>query len=480
MENITLFLFIALLICGCKKTSDPNYLPIELNNEAVAPWDAPVYTESEMITFFASTDYSSLTSIYVSTSGNDENGDGSISNPYLSIQLAINNHQEPGTIIRVKQGVYKEHIKISTIGTKPKAYVIFSEDGRGAAILDGENQAQPIVAMTGQHNVIDGLEIKNSTDYGISIFVSNGDEFFEQKNSFAVVRNCIVQTIGRDMIKSGQINFQLIEDCEIFICTNTVQNDNAIDGVGVYHTLCRRNYIHDIVPGFGGYFKSGSHNNIWSNNIFKDIGDPNLVNSIGAAIQFGGAGESGWRDDRPYEYPSAYEQIAYNNLFINCSGGAVTFTSCWNSKVYNNSMFNCGYVSTGLNVTPAKSLFAVKVSPSTILPSKEIEIYNNISYHDPSFETEHFFIDQGTPNTLGQLYHGNNTIYNNQVPFTWGVDDPELNDNKNEFFEYINESLEVDINSPVVNSGFTNNYVLQDYLGIPRPIGIIDRGAYEK
>ena len=67
-----------------------------------------------------------------------------------------------------------------------------------------------------------------------------------------------------------------------------------------------------------------------------------------------------------------------------------------------------------------------------------------------------------------------------QFLFPGGLDNPELNNNKNEFFEYINADLEVDINSPVVNSGFANNYVLSDYLGVLRPIGITDRGAYEK
>lgn len=357
--------------------------------------------------------------------------------------------------------------------------MLYSEDGPGAAILDGEAVNNALIKLVGKYNVVDGFEILNSTGYGIQIGKDKEGDEVTDRDSYSVIRNVKIHDVGRDIIKSGNINFQLVEGCEIYDCTNTVQWDNAIDGVAVYYTLCRRNYIHDISPGFAAYFKSGSHNNIWTENLFKDIGDP-AEDAIGGAIQLGGSGSFSWRDDEWYDYPSGHAQYVYNNIFINCAGAAVTFTNCWSSKVYNNSMLNCGYASIGSEVTPVKALFRIRVTSSSNQASQDLEIFNNVAVNEAGFEIEKYFVDQGVPNTLGKILHGSNTIYNNGVNLDWNFPDGVLNGDVEEFFQYINDSLQVDIGSSVVNTGESNSLVLVDYLGVARPIGIIDRGAYEE
>lgn len=104
MRALIIFSSTFLILFSCRKTPDPDYLPINLGDEKLEPWNAPIYTDVEMHALFPGTDYSSLSSVFVATTGNDESGDGTAANPYLSIEHAMEAHSEPGTIIRVKQG----------------------------------------------------------------------------------------------------------------------------------------------------------------------------------------------------------------------------------------------------------------------------------------------------------------------------------------------------------------------------------------
>ncbi len=206
-----------------------------------------------MESFFTTADYNSLLSIYVSKEGNDESGDGSISNPYLSIGAAIINKASSGVIIRVKSGIYNENFNLSLFASKEYPLVLYSEDGPGNAIIDGENNRTDLIIVNGQNIVIDGFEIKNCNGFGIGIFPRSGVESRVQ-NSYCVIRNNIIHNTGRDAIKSAHINFLLIENNDISEVRHLNQFDDCIDGVAVYHTICRFNYLHDNGPGSGGYF----------------------------------------------------------------------------------------------------------------------------------------------------------------------------------------------------------------------------------
>ncbi len=283
-------IFGTLFIFSCERTPNPNYLPQNLAMPREAPWEATIYSIDEMEQFFTDVDYNSLKSIFVSLDGSDGSGDGSESNPYRTLKYTLKQKALAGSIVRVKAGVYIEDvINIETYASKEKPVVIYSEDGIGKAVIDGNNSTENLFVVSGQHIVIDGFEIKNCTGYGIGIFPKYDPEE-QEKDSYCIVRNNIIHHTGRDAVKSAHVNFLLIENNDISQVQHTQQYDDCIDGVAVYHTICRNNYLHDNGGGTGGYFKGGSANNIWYNNIIENCGDAVDTETNGAGLNIGGWG----------------------------------------------------------------------------------------------------------------------------------------------------------------------------------------------
>lgn len=472
-------ILVVLLFASCEKTPNPNFLPQNLGSDKQAPWETPIYTISEMEQFFTTTNYNNLTSIYVATNGNDETGDGSPSNPYKTLAFTLREKIVLGTIVRVKAGTYAEGvINVTTYATIDKPIVIYSEDGVGAAIIDGNNTTENLFVLTGQHIVVDGFEIKNCSGYGISVFpVYDANQ--QEKDSYCIVRNNIVHHTGRDAVKSAHINFILIEYNDISQVQHSRQYDDCIDGVAVYHTICRFNYLHDNGAGTGGYFKGGSANNIWYNNLIKNCGAAAEYETNGAGLNIGGWGTFSWRDNAWYEYPAGYEQLVFNNVFINCEMAGITIGSSQKSQIYNNSFYNCGY-----NTTYQSSGAIIRVPEPNNISSGDIDIYNNVVYNDVSHPFKQFYKDLAENAPTGTIRHGYNSIFSEGVSVIWNYSDEVAISEEiaNPLFTNPqNNDLTLLVGSPAINSGITLNQIVFDYNMNSRPIGLIyDKGAYEQ
>ena len=468
-----------LLLYACEKTPNPNYLPQNLATDKEAPWETTIYSISEMEQFFTHINYTSLSSIYISTTGNDESGDGSLSNPYQTLKFTLREKATPGTIIRVKAGTYVEEvINVETYATKENPIVIYSEDGVGAAIIDGNNATENLIVLTGQHIVVDGFEIKNCSGYGIGIFPSyDADE--PEKDSYCVVRNNIIHHTGRDAVKSAHINFLLVENNDISQVQHLIQYDDCIDGVAVYHSICRFNYLHDNGPGTGGYFKGGSANNIWYNNLIENCGEAADYETNGAGLNIGGWGRFSWRDNAWYEYPSGYEQLVFNNVFINCEMAGITIGASQKSQIFNNSFYNCGY-----NKTHSGSGAIIRVPEPNNVSSGDIDIFNNVVYNEASHPFVQFYKDLAKDSPTAIIRHGYNTIYSEGASIRWGY--PDLAAASEEIANplFANPSakdLTLMSTSPAIDSGLSLWQVLFDYNMNSRPTGTqYDRGAYEQ
>jgi len=138
------------VICACAPTGDPNYFPMPMHGRK-APWKIRQYEAAELAGFFATTDYGALRSLTVAPDGSDGN-DGSAARPLRTIQKALD-RATAATIIRVKAGIYREHLEIKTLASKEGPLVLFSEDGKAAAKIDGGEQERTIVDIHGQHVV---------------------------------------------------------------------------------------------------------------------------------------------------------------------------------------------------------------------------------------------------------------------------------------------------------------------------------------
>ena len=113
---------------------------------------------------------------YVSPDG-DDGGDGSASNPWRTIQHAVNN-LNPGDILIIKPGEYHEYITIERGGEEGNPITIRGEVS-GEVIIDGIIEGEKsggngiTISPNVSHIVIENLVIRNFGTWGIGVFGSN-------------------------------------------------------------------------------------------------------------------------------------------------------------------------------------------------------------------------------------------------------------------------------------------------------------------
>jgi hypothetical protein len=121
---------------------------------------------------------------YVATTGSDSNP-GTSAQPFRTITYAYS-LAGPGTTIIVEPGTYTDYqsgwgLHLGSSGTAANPIVLQSQV-RGAAIIDGQNASDRNegVYIDGSYNVLDGFEIKNGPDGGITIW-GNGNQIINNE-----------------------------------------------------------------------------------------------------------------------------------------------------------------------------------------------------------------------------------------------------------------------------------------------------------
>ena len=223
---------------------------------------------------------------YVSASGSDATGDGSITNPFATIQKGINTAGVGETVI-VKDGNYPE---ILTIG---KALTLRSEHLHGATLnpaLPTAPQYGKIITITASNVIIDGLNFtqpaNNYGNYGIYTSGVNCNNCTFTNNNMVNIPTGIylgntgVQSDGH-VITNNIFSWESYGACGIWLYNsrNSVIDNNTIShcaGNGIYlrqqgGTYCDHNTISGNTvfgSGNGIYLKDVSSNTI-SNNTFS-------------------------------------------------------------------------------------------------------------------------------------------------------------------------------------------------------------------
>jgi hypothetical protein len=158
--------------------------------------------------------------LYVSTSGNDSNP-GTSSQPFRTIVGAYG-HASAGTTIIVQAGTYTDYnsgwgIHLGKSGSASSPITLKSEVP-GAAVIDGLNASDRNVAVyiDGSYNIVDGFEIKNGPNGGVTIWANNNQ-----------ILNCNIHNNGNPASSSTQGH-------------DGVYSDEATSG-----NIYRANYIHD-------------------------------------------------------------------------------------------------------------------------------------------------------------------------------------------------------------------------------------------
>lgn len=178
---------------------------------------------------------------HVSPAGDDISGDGSLLNPFSSIQYAINSGSA-GDTISVAPGLYPEHINFGG-----NDLVVVSTDGSEQTIIEATQSTLPVVTFSsGESNasVLDGFTIRNSIDApGILC-----------QNASPVIQNCKFV----DCSNSGSGGAVYCVGSNAAISGNIFKNNSAASGgalavsSGSNLTVSRNLFIYNHATQNGG------------------------------------------------------------------------------------------------------------------------------------------------------------------------------------------------------------------------------------
>jgi hypothetical protein len=275
--------------------------------------------------------YSCAHEIHVSTSGSDSNP-GSAAAPLRTISVATPMAQ-PGDCVKVHAGTYAESSTIGFMhdGTADAPIVLWSVDGRGAAIIDAAgNMSGPTVLIHEDYVIVDGFEFRNSpTDTAEQVVHFDG--LLMGKCNGSTLRNCKI-TGGYDHIKVNQAsNGVIVEFNEFYGSFGHL----PISLTGANGLVFRGNYGHDWNTGGDDavQLKGGTHDVLFDANRFENI------TSQAGVIAMGDTCDTTCDID-PDHY-AAVRVKAINNVMVKV-GRAFDLQGCKDCSVLSNTIVDSG------------------------------------------------------------------------------------------------------------------------------------------
>ena len=229
---------------------------------------------------------------FLSPTGNDSSGNGSITNPYQTLGHLLNPEFElvqAGDIITLR-GSTGNNVYNETEVRLRMPLTLRSYEGEWAVIscpIDLEDgvciQFDP--EASGSH--LSRLEVTGGAFYGL-FFQTNWDSRNAQQESGAsniIIEDCKVHDTGRDAIKiTPKSNNITIRRCEIYNTGRIYpagtslddKNAEGIDNVNGSGMLVEDSYIHDIATT-GLYFKGGAADVIVQRNRIERTGEGGIL-----------------------------------------------------------------------------------------------------------------------------------------------------------------------------------------------------------
>ncbi|MGA9421289.1 MAG: right-handed parallel beta-helix repeat-containing protein [Rhodanobacteraceae bacterium] len=284
---------------------------------------------------------------FVSPTGNDDTGDGSLASPFQTINRVFNTSNgvaQAGDTVTVRNPsgnyVYNECLVRLRVPVTLRSY-----PGETAHIYcdpDAPESSATIwidASASGSH--ISGLDISGAAYYGIKMdtdwYLPGGED--GTGASHILLENLKVHDTGRDGIKiTPKSNYVTIRNSEIWN-TGTIyppgtpqedKNADGIDNVNGSNMLVEDCYIHDIATT-GLYFKGGATDALVQRNVIENTG------SGGIRVGFDTSPE--YFD--PVVNPEYYEAIrgtVRNNFIRNTTYAGIALYAAKDAVVANNTV----------------------------------------------------------------------------------------------------------------------------------------------
>ncbi|MDF1497591.1 MAG: Ig-like domain-containing protein [Patescibacteria group bacterium] len=277
--------------------------------------------------------------VYVSTSGNDSNANGSLANPYRTVRTAVDNASAGDTIV-LRGGTY---IEPSEIRIRVPNVTITSYPGEWAIIDRSSDQENAGVYfyVGSDGGSLKCVEVKGGF-YAVSTETMwDWGEANRMGASNIIIENTKLHDSFRDVIKiKPQSDDITIRHNEIYNSSQGQMsgdcNAEGIDNVNGDRTIVAYNHIHNTCST-GVYLKGGATDGIVEHNLIENTGGAGIILGFDTSPEFFDLATN----------PGYYENIrgiARYNLIKNAGWAGVALYASKDAQVYNNTIVDTASV----------------------------------------------------------------------------------------------------------------------------------------
>ena len=285
---------------------------------------------------------------YVSVDGSDDIGDGSGSNPYKTIQRAINASYDGDTIL-VARGFYQENLEISYKDIILTSQHIYSHDSTDIieTIINGDSISRVVNVIFSDNIVINGFTIEDGwifgfNDNGVGISVSNSNATITNN----IIRNNVTTFSPGAGIYCISTNASIKHNV---VCNNTTTDSTGggIAGIGCPSIIIENNYITENTALSGGGIYCYKSEAYISNN---DINQNSITYRGGGIYLAEGRNSSLIENNSIHDnngsglYAGGSNTFVFSNNVFGNTGGGIRFSNdifsgrhkiCYNSIINN-------------------------------------------------------------------------------------------------------------------------------------------------
>ena len=277
---------------------------------------------------------------FVSTSGNDSSGTGTLQNPYRTVKRAISAGRAGDTITLRAPANNRTYNECDVRLRQKMTLQTYAGEGKArihCAITTPETvtiQIDP--AASGSR--LSNLEISGGYYYGIMLQTNwyQGGPATDTGATDVVLEDLLIHSTGRDGIKlTPKSNRATIRRVEIHT-TGARDNSNAdgIDNVNADGMLVEDSYIHDTATT-GMYFKGGARDVVVQRNRVENTGDAGILVGFDTSVEFFDLSANP-------QYYESIRGIVRNNVVRNTGYSGIGMYASKDAIVANNTIINAG------------------------------------------------------------------------------------------------------------------------------------------
>jgi hypothetical protein len=221
--------------------------------------------------------------IHVAVTGHDDTGNGSLANPYASLERAAQD-VTPGAAIRLHPGTYAGGSYLENMeGTTAAPIWIGGAEDETRPVIEGGGEGIHLVGA--RYVIVHNLEVRNTDNNGINSD-DGGDYANAEAARYQIFRNLFIHHVGgsgnQDCLKLSGVNDYFVLDSEFAFCGGA-GSGSGIDHVGCHQGLIVGNYLHNMSAN-AIQVKGGSEDILIYGNDMLNCGERAL--NIGGSTDF--------------------------------------------------------------------------------------------------------------------------------------------------------------------------------------------------